>query len=68
MPKIVTAQRNRDDVARSGKDQAEPQNPLEIDREGNRTHLKIAAVDALNPAAALAKREAKQKNDLSGSR
>lgn len=41
MPKIVT-----------GKDQ----NPLEIDRDGNRTHLKLAAVDALNPAAALAKR------------
>lgn len=38
-------------------------NPLEIDREGNRTHVKIAAIDALNPAAAMAKREARTREN-----
>lgn len=53
MPKIVTA---AGAPTKAG-------NPLEIDRDGNRTHLKLAAVDALNPAAAFAKRNAKGQKD-----
>ena len=40
---------------KEGKQEVNLNKHLEIDREGNRTHVKIAATDALNPGAALAK-------------